>query len=326
MLPVGSGVPQGSVLGPLLFLVFINDIVDNCRVKIRLYADDCALYSLIHTVEDQVKLNTEIEKLMKWCNSWQMCVNYQKSVAMSITNKKCPLVYNYTADGNILNRVTEYKYLGLHICSNFHWDRHIDYISNNAMMKLHFLRRSLRYSSYDTKILAYKSLIQPILDYGNIIWDPYTNVNIHKLDRIQNKAVRFIFKKYGPTSVSELVAKAGFKRTSERNRISRLLFFFKIVNGRINSNTGEYLKFSSGYSTRQRHKHTVVPFQPNNNTFKYSFFRALPKNGMSLTAKLLKQTVSRHLKNLYLTSVFFFVKHFMLFEVLCSVLTAVLYC
>lgn len=158
------------------------------------------------------------------------------------------------------------------------------------MVKLHFLKRSLKYSAPDTKILAYKSLIQPILEYGNIVWDPYTNVNTHKLERIQNKAARFIFNRYGPASVSELVAKAGLKRISEKNKISRLLFFFKIIKGQLKSTTAEYLELSSGYSTRQRHRFTVLPFQPKNNVFKYSFFPCTVKEWNELDNIIVEAT------------------------------------
>lgn len=75
---VNSGVPQGSVLGPLFFLLYINDIVTNLSVKIRLYADDCVLYNEITTEEDQLRLNRDFNKAVQWCKQWQMCINFEK--------------------------------------------------------------------------------------------------------------------------------------------------------------------------------------------------------------------------------------------------------
>lgn len=190
---------------------------------------------------------------------------------MSVTNKKHPLLFNYTADGNTLTRVKDFKYLGLIISDDLHWDKHIDTISSKAMSTLYYLKRSLRNASSDTKLLAYKTLILPILDYANIIWDPYTAVNLRKVERVQNKAVRFIFNSYGITSVSQLVARASLKQISARNRICRLLFMFKLVKRRLHSRTSDYVEFSSGYATRQRHPFSLVPFKNRNNVFKYSF-------------------------------------------------------
>lgn len=94
VLNVCSGVPQGSVLGLLLFLIFINDVVDERDVKIRLYADDSVIYSR----SDQLKLNTELDKITQWCKTWQMSVNYKKCATLSVTNKKHPLLFKYTAN------------------------------------------------------------------------------------------------------------------------------------------------------------------------------------------------------------------------------------
>lgn len=271
-LPVDSGVPQGSVLGPLLFLLFINDMVDDCGVKIRLYADDCVLYSEINSTSDQNALNFELDKVMRWCRTWQMAVNYDKCAVMTISNKKNPLLYTYTVDRKSLNRVNEFKYLGLIITDNIHWDSHITAISNKALSKLHFLRRSLKRASTICKLATFKALILPILEYANIIWDPFTQTNTRKLDRVQSKAVRFIFNSYGPSSITQLLRQADLKSITVRNKIARLKFMFKIVKGKLQSRTCDYISFSSGYSTRLRHPYSLVPFKCKNNVFKYSFF------------------------------------------------------
>lgn len=272
MLPVSSGVPQGSVLGPLLFLLYINDIADNCNVKIRLYADDCVIYSVINSINDQLQLNRELHQLFQWCNTWQMSVNLKKSVVMSIANKTHIHSFDYTIDGTILSRVEHYKYLGLHIRSDLRWNDHITEITNKGMSKLHYLKRSLRHSSCDTKLIAFKTLVLPILEYANIVWDPFTQSNINKLERVQNKAVRFIFNRYDRVSVSGLVAKANLKHTSARNKIARLRFMFKIVKGHLNGSISNYVHFSTGYDTRMRHCFSITPYQTANNVFKYSFF------------------------------------------------------
>lgn len=110
---VDSGVPQGSVLGPLLFLLFINDIVTDLSVPVKLYADDCVLYEKISSVEDQARLNENFAKVISWCDKWQMSINFEKTVFMRITHKKRPLLFCYTANNVLLSEVQEYKYLGV---------------------------------------------------------------------------------------------------------------------------------------------------------------------------------------------------------------------
>lgn len=85
---VTSGVPQGSVLAPLLFLIFINDLPLNIPVTVKLFADDCILYNEINSHEDHIALNNALETVSKWCDDWQMTINAKKSALLTITRKK----------------------------------------------------------------------------------------------------------------------------------------------------------------------------------------------------------------------------------------------
>lgn len=269
---VSSGVPQGSVLGPLFFLIFINDIVDGIPVKIKLYADDCILYCEVKNSNDQLLLNQAFEKVMSWCESWQMCLNLEKTVAMKITRKKTPLTYYYGYKNNYLSEVTEYKYLGLLITSDLRWNKHIDQVIAHTQRKLFFLRRALKLSTPTVRLLAYKSVILPGLDYAAIIWDPYTKTNIDKLESIQKRAVRFIYNRYDRTSVTDLLTRAKLQPLSTRNRHSRLKFLYQILMGHVKVDTYSVMPLTSRYSTRLRHDRTLTPHQTRNNAFKYSFF------------------------------------------------------
>lgn len=110
--PVLSGVPQGSVLGPLLFVLFINDLaIDTPDVYFRLFADDVVIFSEVRRPEDQLALNKCLEHISDWCNQLQMALNLDKCVFMRITKKHIIHCFYYSIDGSPLKQVQTFKYL-----------------------------------------------------------------------------------------------------------------------------------------------------------------------------------------------------------------------
>lgn len=199
-----------------------------------------------------------------------MAINYNKTVYMKITLKKNPLCYQYGTNSVKLTEVAEYKYLGLWITNDLNWNKHVDITTGNCLRKLFFLKRSLKYSTPSVRMLAYKTLICPMLEYAVIIWDLFTKRYINRLEA--KKGLRFIYNSYGRTSVSELLIKSGLQSVVDRNRICRLKFFFQIINGHLNVDTTGILQYSSGYATRKRHSKMITPLTSRINCYKYSFF------------------------------------------------------
>ena len=99
---VESGVPQGTVLGPLMFLLYINDITNGLTSNIRLFADDCIIYRTIYTREDSIHLQEDLNKVFKWTKCWQMKFNVQKCVVLWCTRSHSPKITDYTIDGHTL--------------------------------------------------------------------------------------------------------------------------------------------------------------------------------------------------------------------------------
>lgn len=270
---VTSGVPQGSVLGPLLFLIFVNDIVCEIPVKIRLFADDCVVFKEIKSLGDCEVLNSSLERLSKWCADWQMSLNLSKTVCMSITRKKSPLLFNYSIGNYSLLRVSSYKYLGLTITSDLRWNTHVSNICSRAMSKLGFLRRYMKHGSRETKLLLYKTLVRPMLEYASVIWDPHTSCCISELERIQRLAVRFVYNMYSSyVSPTKLCTEAGLETLQERRRMNRLKFLYLIVNDELGIDKDDYITFFCPRSTRHFHSRTIKPYSYKNDAFKYSFF------------------------------------------------------
>lgn len=134
LLPVTSGVPQRSVLGPLLFLVHCNDIVTcvNQPVNFRLFRDDCILFNAIETTDDQIAVESALNNICSWCNEWGMKLNLDKSVLLRVTNKKKILQTVYTLCSQLLHEVKEYEYLGVTLTHNLSWNFHIENVSSAA--------------------------------------------------------------------------------------------------------------------------------------------------------------------------------------------------
>lgn len=136
-----SVVPQGSVPGPLLFLLYINDIAADIASPFRMLADDCAVYRVIKNECDRERLQHDLDRVMEWCTKWKMPLNVEKCVDVTFTRKRSYRVGTYRINSGALSKVTEYKYLGVLLMSDLRWAKHVNYIKTKAARVLGFLRR-----------------------------------------------------------------------------------------------------------------------------------------------------------------------------------------
>ena len=231
--PVTSGVPQGSVLGPLLFLMFINDMpsyIKNSSV-IRLFADDAIIYRQIRSADDSRLLQEDLECLLRWESDWGMTFHPQKCQTIRVTKKKQPFVSSYNIRGHTLECVPSTKYLGLIIANDLTWKKHIQSISATAGRTLSLLQRNIYHCPERIKLMSYKSLVRPQLEYCNTIWDPHNKCHINQLEALQNRAARFItndFRRY--SSVTQMKSDIGLESLESRRKINKAILFYKIQN------------------------------------------------------------------------------------------------
>ena len=178
--PVLSGVPQGSVLGPVLFLIFINDLPENIRSSVRLFADDCVLYRNIESHTECQILQDDLNSLAQWEADWQMKFNVAKCHSMRVTRHPPDkhVQFEYTLHQQRLEQAQSAKYLGITISDDLDWGQHISEISSKATKTLGFLRRNLAFAPRHTKEAAYKTLVRPKLEYAAPIWHPYHETQI----------------------------------------------------------------------------------------------------------------------------------------------------
>ena len=151
---VTSGVPQGSVLGPLLFLVYVNDIWRNIESTIRLFADDCVIYKKIINNGDIDRLQEDLDRLGEWAAENAMKINPSKCKAVRFTRARVKHPLNYTIGDQLIPEASSCKYLGIIFRNDLNWADHVNYTVKKAWKALHFTMRILRKGNSNTKSLA----------------------------------------------------------------------------------------------------------------------------------------------------------------------------
>ena len=278
--PVVSGVPQGTVLGPLLFLLFINDLPDNLECKTRLFADDCIVYQELRpksALNDQAKLQRDLDRLAEWEKRWGMDFHPEKCNILSVTRLKQPYTFRYKLKGHVLENSTTTKYLGVNLTSNLCWSTHIDKSTKKANSVLGFIKRNIRTKNRDTKATAFKTLVRPHLEYCSSVWNPHTEKDKKKIEMVQRRAARYVLNDYNTTSsVSAMLEELGWETLESRRQKLQLTLFFKIVNNLVDIPAANYLT-SAPSSLRANHKLKFRHLSSKTDSLKFSFFpRTIP--------------------------------------------------
>ena len=272
---VTSGVPQGSVLGPALFLIYINDIVTNIHSQLRLFADDCLLYRPIHSPEDHKVLQSDLDSLSSWANIWQMKFNVKKCCIMQISTLHSTSSFPYTMYETPLQFVKRHEYLGVLLDDKLSWTPHIDSLCSKANRLLGFLRRTLHHCPSHLKEHAYKQIVLPSIEYCCSIWDPFHQSSIYKLEMIQHRAARFILNKpwrrNHRDSITEMLQSLSWLPLEERRKNARLVLLFKVLNNMIHIPT-DYLPVPAPSTiTRSHHNRKLMQLYARTSCYQNSF-------------------------------------------------------
>lgn len=187
-LPVTSGVPQGSVLGPTLFVIFINDIVEilaDLNVNMKLFADDVKMYSVVD-VDMSSDLQTACNRLVQWAEIWQMSVAIQKCNVLRVSNRKTELLQPHRAyclDSIPLKWENDCRDLGVLIDSKLSFNSHISLIVHKAHVRAQLILRTFTSRHCDLLTRAFTTYVRPLLEYCSPVWNPHTLCNIKKLNQ-----------------------------------------------------------------------------------------------------------------------------------------------
>jgi len=261
---VRSGVPQGSVLGPLLFLLYINDLPTKVSSSIRLYADDVILYRNINSEEDILILQRDLSTIACWAQEWLMLLNISKCEHLTITTKGNPTKSTYKLNDQTLRQVNSAKYLGVTITQTLSWHDHIINICNKANSARAFLQRNLRNCSPSVKSLAYNTYVKPIVEYASVVWSPYTKADITRIEMVQRRAARFVYNDFSSySSVTSMLNKLNWESLEQRRTKAIITMFYKIINNLISINFTEYIHLITSCTRSHLHRYISLPARLN---------------------------------------------------------------
>jgi len=268
-----SGVPQGSVIGPVLFLAYINDLPQGLSSDIRLFADDTIISRQIHCEQDAITLQEDLNKLEVWGKRWLMRFHPGKCQVLRVSRSRSKLNHQYTLLNTRLEGTDTIKYLGITLSSDMRWNHHIDNVKAKANSKLGFLRRNVRIASPRLKAQLYTTVVRSSMEYASAVWSPHEAKSTASLESVQRRAARWVLHRYERTaSVTNMLVQLEWLTLAERRRISQLLMLYKICHGLVHVPHDFLSRTYTAQQTRNTHTFTFAPFQPRTNYFKYSFF------------------------------------------------------
>ena len=181
--PVLSGIPQGTVLGPLMFLTYINDITLDLTSQIKLFADDALLFRPIKSEKDCKSLQKDLNALETWSKRWKMTFNISKYHVLRMTGKKTIITQNYKLGNEPLAAVSSHPYLGMEYDSKLSWKNHVQKVKAKGTKTINMVRKNFTKGT-NTKIREqiYTSLVRLALEYGSIAWDSHQASRIQMLE------------------------------------------------------------------------------------------------------------------------------------------------
>ena len=261
---INAGVPQGSVLGPLLFLVYINDLADGVSSNIKLFADDSSLFARVKNNVNitHARLTDDLQTITSWAHSWKMKFNpdiTKQAIEVIFSHKNSkpfhpPLVFN-----NIpVDRRSSTKHLGVILDERLSFSEHVKEAIEKAKKGIALMKFLSNKVSSAVLELTYKMYVRPHLDYGDVIYHDQHSKSMELLEKVQYQAGLIVSRCWRGTSKRKLYGELGWELLSERRISRRLALYYKINNNLAPSYLQTYIKV---YSPRtNRFKNSFFPF------------------------------------------------------------------
>ena len=262
-----SGVPQGSVLGPVLFLLYIEDMPSSVKYSdCRLYADDTLLCAKNVSPAD---LQEDVTSLVVWSAKWGMSFNPTKCIHMQLGKESA---VNSTHINNVPIPSSDHlKYLGVTISSDMKWNTHIANVTKKANRQLGMLKRHLSDAPAKTKLVAFNSIVRTTLEYASQVWSPHAVGLIKQIDNVHRKAIRWIYRLPRICSITDCMSEHNISSLSDRRSDLDTKFLRRIEFGDYNIVLNQYIAYNSTYNTRNR----TVDVHHRLNCSKFSFYNRM---------------------------------------------------
>jgi len=299
LLPVLSGVPQGSILGPLLFLVYINDLYTSIHHSNALsYADDTKCYKFIFELIDSLRLQDDLNSLSDWSNN-NLSFNAKKFIHLSFNTK---ISTSYDIDESMIVSNSSHRDLGIILSTDLSWKNHYHHISSKAYQTLGLLRRTFSRSiNVATKRTLYIALVRSQLLYCCPLWHPHLIKDIYTLERIQRRATKYILNDYDSDYKTRLI-KLNLLPLMYIYDLCDILFFIKsFQNPSQHFDIRLYTKFchhSTRSSSSNKLEHVFTSTNHQRNFYFYRLprtFNNLPVINLTLPFNAIKSQITNYL-------------------------------
>ena len=271
---VSSGVPQGSVIGPILFLVYINDLPETVKSHVQLFADDTVIYN---TSDNRQQLQEDLVALERWETDWSMEFNPLKCEHVRFTRKRTKGVDNtYRLHDIAIPKVSGAKYLGVKLENSLRWNINTNYIVSKASSRLGYVRRTIPASLPQLRSRAYKQLLRPVMEYACAVWDAgLTSTQVGAVEAVQRRAARMVHdvrRTDRTTSTTQLVKQLDWDMLGARREVRRLGLFRAMHFREVATDVSEHVTpRDRTYETRHHDSQYTLP-HCNTKLYQRSFF------------------------------------------------------
>ena len=242
---INIGVPQGSILGPLLFLLFINDLPKTTVFDVRLFADDTFLSLKGNDYKVLIKnANIELKKVSGWLSANRLTLNISKTKYMIIRRPRTKIDGNYSLrfNGKKLEKCTSYKYLGVHLDENLIWTQHIKYLCRKLSKFAKMFAKLRHCCNIDLLKVIYHALFHSHLQYCNVIWGNASERTLRPLAQLQDKIIKIMcFTPFGQNEIGHLYNELGLLNLEDIHKLAKAKFVFKLKNKKLPSNFDNFL-------------------------------------------------------------------------------------
>ena len=301
--PINIGIPQGSILGPLLFIIFVNClpcVVQECKTV--MYADDTSLMYKAKNVSDlQNQLKSCLSKVADWFKANKLTLNVDKTKFMIFGTSRTLGKFHdiqLTYNNNIIERVDEFKYLGVKLDSNLSWSAHVDYLCKNVSKRTGIIKRMKYFLPHQTIVMLSNALVIPHFDYGSTVWSNFSAEFQNKVQVLHNSLARIILSADIRTPINEMMETLQWVKLDKRWHEQLLLIVFKCLRNMSPSYLSSQFEFVHDNHSHLTRNHTsntlVVPKFTSNSGLRTFHVRAayawnnLPSN---VRSELLNMTV-----------------------------------